>query len=795
MLPSLVVAAASLALAPPADPPPKFDHLGDPLPPGAVCWYGTTRYRMRGKAVDVALSPSGKRLSVSNNGPTWLTVLDLGTGHTVAELATETKVRAHAFLSDTTLAVATETQLLLWEPAGKTTLLDPEHLPGGTHALAVAPDGKRWAVSGEDGVRILSFPVGELVAASATDGQVRQIAFSPDGQRLLGVLNSDAARLWDAATGKRIRTWYPKGSVHRILFSADGKRFFVQGNEELEAFRLDDDAPDPGFTPPSFQKIPVHDLRRVAGGTRLRVLTDTADRHVIELDAVTGAEQTAYKRPDAALETDWAVLGVDGRTVVAGQGDAVNVWDAETGAVANPTQFGSMEWSAVAADGKTVRTLDGDGTVHEWDSTTGRPVAIPRTFSDATHWNAGLTRFLTRTGPDVTVHDARTGAEGRKLALELGEKEHAWFYQGERDLVFVARNSQTTFYDTTTGRQAFRIPIVLGAATTEAVAPDGRTLWTVSDGGIAHLWELGTRQMRTQAPVSAHRLYPDPDGKHVWFSVRGKAELVRCDWATGKPVRTVALPESLAWLNVSPDGKRVAAFESGGPTVWVYDAATGAQTHEVSAPRHTVNHVEFSPDGTRMFTNGAEGVVYVWDVTRPIRKPGREAKPPAFRHGADAVRGLRNADAELAHLALVWLRDHPAEAVKALAAAFPPVPPVSDARFEQLLRSLGDSEYKTRRAAEVELEKLGPAAEQVLRVELENPRSEQVRETAERLLARVADTELSGDRLAAVRAAEAAERIGTPEAAKVLEAWAGGAAGATLTTEAKAALERVKKGK
>ena len=43
------------------------------------------------------------------------------------------------------------------------------------------------------------------------------------------------------------------------------------------------------------------------------------------------------------------------------------------------------------------------------------------------------------------------------------------------------------------------------------------------------------------------------------------------------------------------------------------------------------------------------------------------------------------------------------------------------------------------------------------------------------------------------RAVEAAEWAGTADAVKLLEAWAAGADGARLTTEAKAALARLKK--
>ena len=49
---------------------------------------------------------------------------------------------------------------------------------------------------------------------------------------------------------------------------------------------------------------------------------------------------------------------------------------------------------------------------------------------------------------------------------------------------------------------------------------------------------------------------------------------------------------------------------------------------------------------------------------------------------------------------------------------------------------------------------------------------------------------LKGDRLRAYRAVEVLERIGTPEARRLLSTYARGAPGALLTTAAEAALKR-----
>jgi hypothetical protein len=76
-----------------------------------------------------------------------------------------------------------------------------------------------------------------------------------------------------------------------------------------------------------------------------------------------------------------------------------------------------------------------------------------------------------------------------------------------------------------------------------------------------------------------------------------------------------------------------------------------------------------------------------------------------------------------------------------------------------------------------------------LREALQGTPTEELRRQATRLLEKM--TSLSNERLRHVRAVEALEYMGTPEARKLLETVAKGAPEARLTHEAKASLERL----
>jgi HEAT repeat protein len=123
--------------------------------------------------------------------------------------------------------------------------------------------------------------------------------------------------------------------------------------------------------------------------------------------------------------------------------------------------------------------------------------------------------------------------------------------------------------------------------------------------------------------------------------------------------------------------------------------------------------------------------------------------------------------------------------------ALPPVAPADEKRLARLIADLDDDEFATREQATAELEKLGEVALPALRKALAANPSAEVRLRGEQLLRKDDDPVPSGERLRALRAAEALEQAGTKEAREALRHLAGGAGGARLTREAKAALERL----
>ncbi len=154
---------------------------------------------------------------------------------------------------------------------------------------------------------------------------------------------------------------------------------------------------------------------------------------------------------------------------------------------------------------------------------------------------------------------------------------------------------------------------------------------------------------------------------------------------------------------------------------------------------------------------------------------------------------LKDADALKAYVAAWKLIAAPEEAVRTLRKHLVPATSVSSDKLRQLLDDLDSNQFALRKAASQELavleERAIPALQEALR---SNPSAEK-RQRIEVLLA-LPRIVRSREILQSVRAVEVLEKIATPEAKEVLATLAGGAPEARLTQEAKASVERLKRG-
>jgi hypothetical protein len=306
------------------------------------------------------------------------------------------------------------------------------------------------------------------------------------------------------------------------------------------------------------------------------------------------------------------------------------------------------------------------------------------------------------------------------------------------------------------------------------IFPDGRRTDVVSGRRLPalELREPNTLTGRRRRVVADAALIAFPiefTGIHVWESSTGRLVGQMSD---SYPERTAAV--------LSPDGRWLAGANQ--DVVEFRSARLGVEP--VRLPIQRAVALAFSPDGARLAVAQAGDGVRVWRVPAPTSNRDPERTPD------DLWATLARSDAPAAWEALWHLLDHPPEATALLASRLKPAGGRDTA--EQIAR-LDDDRYPVREAASKTLAGRAEAVEDDLRLALRKPKSEEQRIRLEALLGKLDPaTPPEGEHLRALRAVWLLERLGTPEAKKLLERLAGGAAGSRVTREAKAALERVR---
>ena len=174
-------------------------------------------------AVAIDYSADGRRLAVAGEGGgvgVWDVesgerlgaLLRAPRGHRGPETVNPRTVNALAFGQGDLLAAAeVGGAVRIWDLGRRELLRPPLHLPASVLGLAFSPDGSRLAIpfgadfgEGPNGVEILDVGSGERVARLSTDGEVRSVAFSPDGSLLAGGAVDGGALLWATDGWRRV---------------------------------------------------------------------------------------------------------------------------------------------------------------------------------------------------------------------------------------------------------------------------------------------------------------------------------------------------------------------------------------------------------------------------------------------------------------------------------------------------------------------------------------------------------------------------------------------------------------
>jgi WD40 repeat protein/beta-lactamase regulating signal transducer with metallopeptidase domain len=654
--------------------------------------------------------------------------------------------------------------------------------PGGVSAVAVARGGKLLAYGTGNIVRLCAADTGkEIHQLTAPDGAVLSAVFSPDGKTLAVRGRNQRVRLWNTATGKELRQLNdaepPRGGGGLVLV---GGNFFAPESRALS------------ISP---------DGKRVAAaaGSTVRLWELNTGKEV----ALLGGH---WQAPSAI------VLSPDGKTVVSwGFDRVVRRWEAASGkalgAFAAPAR---TRLAAIRADGRIIALANADNTIRLHDTTTGkesRRIEGPRGGIAALTFAPGG-KVLALRGNDnvIRLHDVARGTLERQITIQPANRRP----QGQFVLVFgggrpsrgtgpgvaFSPDGRLVAAPVAGGGERSRIIALIDAATGKqlrkiesgqpiasfAFSPDGRSLAAENVDRTVTLWEVATCKPRAQFGKMAPGR-PRQGGGGLVVTLDGFAGDLG---GAGGPSGPVG-------LTFSPDGRALAVR---GPdlAIHLWDVTAGKEIGQLKGHAGSIATVAFAPNGKALASGATDTTILLWGAAGALKNL---SKPKAVVLEDKEVQSLwgdlADKDATRARQSLHKLAAGARQAVPFLGKQLKPAARVDPRKLSGWIEDLESKKLPVRRMAYANLLKVGEQSVPALQKVLASKPPLETRRRAEELVDRLTGGTLTTEQIRFVRAVEALEQMGTPEALRLLRTLAGGAPGTLPTREAQAALDRLTK--
>jgi WD40 repeat protein/transcriptional regulator with XRE-family HTH domain len=260
------------------------------------------------------------------------------------------------------------------------------------------------------------------------------------------------------------------------------------------------------------------------------------------------------------------------------------VYDIATGQQLAPVEkpgYGFNGMLRFSPDSRTLLTLDAltddnqEATL--WEVATGRALlTVPLKAGPAViDFSPDGKRFAVDESQFVRIVDIASGQDVVKLSGHSGPVESGLQFYGDGSrLLTVAGDGTSRIWDAATGQSLLTVFGNDARIKSAAFSPDGTRLATLSETSL-QTWAI--------ASTSTHELLAVP-------------AVLECD----------------CMVAFSPDGLELAVF--GDDTVKILDSSSGQTRLTLPDPGNQGRGLDFSPEGTRLATSGADNLSHVWDL-------------------------------------------------------------------------------------------------------------------------------------------------------------------------------------
>jgi WD40 repeat protein/uncharacterized protein YjbI with pentapeptide repeats len=328
-----------------------------------------------GRPIRVAFSPDGTALAGCQDNS--LRLWQLETGHEIETLRGEAS-RVVAFSPDgKSIASISRTSASLWRPGSGTAT---EILPGSIRAvvdLAFSPDGTRLVSAvWHQGIRVWELHSGQALSHLVL-GDMNAVALSPDGSTLASTAADQTVALWSIGLGRKMFTLPDSRGIIGLAFSPDGKMLAGAGRERpIRLWNVPRGQIAGGLAGSSESTVAL------AFDARGELLASCTDRLVSVWDLRARVEGVRLDGPTDTITS--VVFSPDSRTLACGSWDSkIYCWYASYGALKVRHLLRSLSGHtdgvlslAFSPDGRTLASGSADATVRLWRTRTGKVVEV-----------------------------------------------------------------------------------------------------------------------------------------------------------------------------------------------------------------------------------------------------------------------------------------------------------------------------------------------------------------------------------------------------------------------------------
>jgi eukaryotic-like serine/threonine-protein kinase len=414
---------------------------------------------------------------------------------------------------------------------------------------------------------------GSNITCYGHTSDVVEVAFTPDGKRVVSADKDGSIQLWDATTGQQLGTL--KGHEGHVLGLAVG--------------------PDGSLV--------------ASGGFDKSVrLWDSESGEVIRT-------MTGHAGPIGGL-----AFNSTGDRIASASGDkTVKVWDTKTGAEIMTLTGHSASVSGVAfsPDGaKIASTSSGDKTVRIWDSRTGEQIkVVNHAYPEVRRlaFSPDGTRLAAVTYGSYLLWDTQTWEIIAEVRAHSRVVRCVSFSPDGTQFATAGDSTEIKLWDTRTGNL---INTLSGHAKTVwgvAFSPDGTRLVSGSRDGTVRIWNTHGDNDLTLGGHSTHVhcVAFSSDGRQL---ASGSESIILRDAQTGDAkFKLNGHTAKVNELSFSPNGTRLASA-SDDNTVRLWNTDTGEEVAVLKGHTGSVTGVATSPDGYRLVSSSRDGTIKLWDA-------------------------------------------------------------------------------------------------------------------------------------------------------------------------------------